>query len=118
ALGVAALGLALGDPVAEGLLGLLGTAPVPDAHVVAVQPDLADPAVGQLAAALGVVDRLRVHDHGPLRQRDVAAGDLRDGVLRAGIDLHHASGVELAAVHIGHLGLVLGLGGRAEQGGL
>src|SRR5690606_1596265 len=93
ALGVAARLLTLGELVLEGRRGLVRAAPVADAHVVAVQPDLTDPAVGQFVPATVGFDGLRIHDHGPLRQRDITAGHLRDGVGCAGIHLDHATGI-------------------------
>src|SRR5262249_22532002 len=103
ALGVAALGLATGELIAGGVLGLLGATPVADADVVAVQPDLADLAVGHLTGALRGVQGLGVDDGGPLRQRHITAGDLRDGVLGALLDLHHATGIELVTVDVDDL---------------
>ncbi len=112
ALGVAALGQTLGDAVVEGLVGLFLATPVTDAHVLAVQPDLADLLVGHLGAGLGVDDR------GPLAARDVTAGDLRDGVLGVGLDAHDPARVEGGAVDVDDLCLVAVAGGGDEQGGL
>src|ERR1700757_3136110 len=75
-----ALGVRLADPrledVPEGVLGLFFLAPVAHAHVVAVQPDLTDLAVGQLAG------RVRVDDYGPLVDTDDARGNLRHRARR------------------------------------
>src|SRR5689334_9129002 len=72
------LGVRLADPgledVAEDVVRLFFLAPIADAQVVAMQPDLADLTVRQFARGL------RVDDDGPLVDADDAGGDLRNGL--------------------------------------
>src|SRR5699024_9797126 len=99
ALGAAALVEALYQAVVEGRFRLVGTAPVSDAHVGAVQPDLADVVLGLLRT------RLRIDDHGPLAHRYVAAADLGDRRRLVGGDRHHPPAAELVAVDVDDAGL-------------
>ncbi len=108
-----ALGVRLADPrledVAEDVVGLLLPAPVAGAQVVAVQPDLADLTVRQLARRLGV------DDDGPLVNTDGAGRDLRNGLRRIGGHLDEALLVQLVTVDVDDRGRLVHRRGGDEQ---
>lgn len=93
-------------------MGLVFAVPVAHAHVLAVQPDLADLPVGQFAGGV------HVDDDRPFVQPDLAAGNLRDGVGRVGRHLDESVVVELLPVDVNDRGRLRHRGAGHVQGGL